>query len=85
MTWTAGDAERATVLHGGAFRLQQSTGYIYPAPRSRELEREQTRIRTSLGRAAYEAAWGRGESMDQGELVEYTKKALALESLAPGR
>ena len=85
VTWTAGDAERATVLHGGAFRLQQTTGYIYPAPRSRELEREQTRIRTSLGRAAYEAAWGRGESMGQGELVEYTKKALALESLAPGR
>ncbi|MEA2058505.1 MAG: hypothetical protein U9O63_07275, partial [Actinomycetota bacterium] len=85
VAWAVGDTERATILHGGAFRLQQTTGYVLPVPRARELEREQAEIRTSLGQAAYQAAWGRGESMDQGELVEYTKNALALESLAPGR
>jgi ATP/maltotriose-dependent transcriptional regulator MalT len=77
MNWAAGDPERATVLHAGATRLRQTIGYVPPAPRARELEQENTDIRSSLEQAAYEAARAKGESMSQGELVEYAKETLA--------
>ena len=68
VSWAAGDPERATVLHAGATRLRQTIGYVPPAPRARELEQENTDIRSSLEQAAYEAARAKGESMSQGEL-----------------
>jgi hypothetical protein len=49
--WAAGNAERAAMLHAGAARVLHTTGSGHPAPRARELEREQAAIRAaSVGR-----------------------------------
>jgi hypothetical protein len=70
------------MLHAGAAHIQHTTGYIYPAPRAREIEREQAGIRTSLGRTAYEAAWAKGEAMSWNELIEYAQETPPPESPA---
>jgi predicted ATPase len=80
VAWAAGDAERATMLHAGAAHLQDATGYVLPAPRAREIEREQADIRSSIGQAVYETAWAMGEAMNQNELVESTNRTQAPES-----
>jgi outer membrane murein-binding lipoprotein Lpp len=82
VAWATGDAKRATMLHAGAAHIQHTTGYIYPAPRAREIEREQAGIRTSLGRTAYEAAWAKGEAMSWNELIEYAQETPPPESPA---
>lgn len=80
VAWAAGDAEQATMLHAGAAHLQHATGYVLPAPRAREIEREQADIRSSIGQTVYEAARAKGEAMNQNELVESTNKTQAPES-----
>ena len=67
--WAAGNAYRATMLRAGAARVRHTTGYVHPAPRARELEREQAAIRTSLGQTAYDAAGAECESMNDAELI----------------
>lgn len=47
----------------------RTTGYVHPAPRARELQREAASIQATLGQPAYYAARAEGESMNDAELI----------------
>ena len=74
----------AAMLHAGAARVLHTTGSVHPAPRARELQREWTAIRTTLGQTAYDAARAEGESMNDRELIDYAQRE-TLSSTPPPR
>jgi tetratricopeptide (TPR) repeat protein len=77
IAWATGNPTDAALLHAGAETLRTPTGFVHPAPRTRELEHEYHQIREALGTDAFNKAWKTGTSLGNEELVGEARRVLS--------
>jgi len=75
--WAADDPMNSTVLHAGAEALRVQMGFVHPAHRKLELDRELDEVRRALGTNAFSDAWQSGTLLDSDKLVDLARGVLS--------
>jgi predicted ATPase/DNA-binding SARP family transcriptional activator/tetratricopeptide (TPR) repeat protein len=70
-----GSPERAAVLFGAAAALRAGIGAPVPGPERDRLQASVDAARESLGGAAFQAAWARGEALETAAAIALTRRA----------
>src|SRR6185437_1446015 len=70
-----GNPERAAVLFGAAAALRVSIGAPVPGPERDRLQAAVDAARQSLGGAAFQAAWARGEALETAAAIALARQA----------